>query len=229
MWDVMSAMGYDLINVGKRDFADTAAVWLQERKEKKPLFLTGNIADSTGKYIGEPYFILEHNGMKIGVVAALSLNYRNYFRQQVLRAPVEVISDAQKEFRKEKVDFQFLIYMGRKKESIDVISTLEDFDLLLIGNSDGKPMEAQINDGQVPIVGPGDRCRELAVVTMTREKREHPATVTCDIVPLGDGFSDSPKWLPFDKIFKDKLAADARAQHLRNQQLQNEAKAKSGN
>ena len=222
-------MGYDVITIGKRDYADTSAIWLQKRRDKKPIFLAGNIADSSGKCIGEPFRIFKHNGAKIGIVSAISENYRNYFRKNILLPPVETISKAQAEFRKKKVDFQILVYLGRKKESLDLMAGLEGFDLMFIGNSNGRAMEAQIIDGQTPIVGPGDRCREIAVVTLQKKKRENPALVSCDIVPLGDNVKDSPRYKPFDKIFKDKMAADAAARRLRQQQRLQKSRAKSGN
>lgn len=218
-------MGYDLITIGKRDYADTAAVWLAKRDEKTPMFLSGNIADTAGVQIDQSYRIFKHNGAKIGIVSAISENYRSYFRNNKLLPPVETILNAQEVFRKKKVDFQILVFLGRKKESLDLISTLEGFDLMFLGNSNGKAMEAQIFDGQVPIVGPGDRGRELALVTLKKKKREEAALVTCDIIPLGDNVADSPKWLPFDKIFKNKMAADAKARQMRQQRRIEKAKA----
>ncbi len=222
-------MGYDVITIGKRDYADTSAVWLKQRKKKKPMFLAGNIADSSGKSIGKPYRIFKHKGAKIGIVSAISENYRNYFRKNILLPPVETILKAQEVFRKKKVDFQILVYLGRKKESLDLIAGLKGFDLMFLGNSNGKAMAAEIIDGQTPIIGPGDRGREIALVTLKKKKRREPALVSCDIVPLGDNIADSPKWVPFDKIFKDKMAADAKARRLRQQQRLKKARAKSGN
>lgn len=224
IWSVMEEMGYDVIAVGKRDFADTSAIFLKQHGENGTTYLTGNIADSSKKFIGKPYQILKKGGLKIGVVSAISENYGGYFVHHVLNPSVETILNAQEQFRKEKVDFSILIYSGRSSEMIDFSSTLDGFDVIFQGNSSGRPMSSTLEGVKIPMVGPGDRGREVAVVTLTKSNREEPAAVSSEEIILFPRIEDSPKYEPFNKKFmemtQEQNAAERAARMKRMQQNQ---------
>jgi 2',3'-cyclic-nucleotide 2'-phosphodiesterase (5'-nucleotidase family) len=199
LWEAMGAMGYDVVSLGEGDCDEATFEWIKSQKSG-PAFLAGNVAN-TKSFAGN-IAVVTRNDMKIGIVAAVSekIMRRNpYFRAEPLQHYLE---EAKKDLAKENVDFKVLLYHGSKYEARTLAKTHKEFDVILVGHSNGRPMSSEIYADSVPIVGPGDRGRELALVTLKKDAGAN-AKVTCDIIPLDDTVASSSKGESYAKKAKD--------------------------
>ncbi|MDQ7054669.1 MAG: hypothetical protein Q9P14_17940 [candidate division KSB1 bacterium] len=194
LWDAMMAMGYDLISLGERDISDTSKVWLSARSMASTRFLGGNMTlknDATPFL--DTYAILQKGHVKLGVVAAMDLRLASRLPGLSLEPVEQTLNQAQKAFARANVDFRVLIYHGLLSDAERLATERTDFDLILLGHSIGRPMQSRAEPGRVPIVGPGDRGRELAWITLKTPLKSEEEKFQCTIVPLGNHVPDSPK------------------------------------
>ena len=211
LYEAMAAMGYDVIGIGERDADSTTFGWIAKYKSNKPTFLGGNLAKA--KDITGQIAVFERNGLKIGVAAAVSekVIMRNPF---FTAEPIEAYLDAvAKQLDAEKVDFKVLLYHGDIYRARALSQKRKEFDLIFVGHSNGRPMSSEFYPDAVPIVGPGDRGRELALVTL-RKTSAGLTRVDCDIIPLDDKVASSPKATPY--VQKNRETAIQRAKAASN-------------
>lgn len=206
LWEAMGAMGYNIISLGERDCDEATFEWIKSQKSG-PTFLAGNIAAT--KSFAENFAVVTRNGLKIGIVAAISdkITMRNpHFTAESLQ---QYLEEAKKDLAAQNVDFKVLLYHGSDYEARTLAKTHKEFDVILVGHSNGKPMSAKINDDSVPIIGPGDRGRELALVTLKKEASAN-VKVTCDIIPLDDNVNSSAKGESYAQKAKDMAIQKAK-------------------
>ncbi len=197
------AMGYDLISLGERDISDTSKVWLSARSMASTRFLGGNMTlknDATPFL--EPYAVLQKGNVKIGVVAAMDVRLASRLPGIALEPVEQTLNQAQKAFARADVDFRVLIYHGLLSDAERLAAERTDFDLILLGHSIGRPMQNRAEPGRVPIVGPGDRGRELAWITLKKPAQSEEEKFQCAIVPLGNHVPDSPKAQTLQQTFQ---------------------------
>jgi 2',3'-cyclic-nucleotide 2'-phosphodiesterase (5'-nucleotidase family) len=207
LWEAMAKMGYDAISLGERDCEATTFEWIQSQSSG-PVFLAGNVA--TTKSFAGNIAIFTKNGLKVGLVAAVSekIIMRNpYFTAEPL---AQYLEQAKKDLAAENVDFKVLLYHGSGHEARTLAKTHKEFDVILVGHSNGRPMSGKFYTDSVPIVGPGDRGRELALVTLKKDAGGK-AKVTSDIIPLDDTVASSPKGAAYAKKAKEIAIQKAKA------------------
>ncbi|MFQ5630745.1 MAG: hypothetical protein ACE5I1_18395 [bacterium] len=208
LWEAMQEMGYDVVSLGELDCEASTFEWIKSHKGKGPVFLAGNLANAKS-FVGNAA-IIERNGLKIGIIAAVSekIIMRN---PHFVAAPLQqYLEETKKELASENVDFKVLLYHGNKYEARALARAHKDFDLILVGHSSNKPMSSEFYVDAVPIVGPGDRGRELALVTLKKEDGAN-AKVTCDIIPLDDTVASSPTGASYAKKAKQIAIEKAKA------------------
>lgn len=199
LWDAMTAMGYDVFALGERDIADTTLIWLQKHKRKHPYFVTGNLMrKNSSMHLQKPYVVIKKGKAKIGIVAAMDTRMQSRLQGLSLTPVPDILNEAQKYFARKNADFRILVYHGLISDAQRLAQERTDFDLILLGHSIGRPMASRIQPNQVPVVGPGDRGRELAWVTLKKPVTTQPEDkVQCTIIPLDDRVAASPRAIPF--------------------------------
>ncbi len=187
--DVMVDMGYDAMALSDRDAADTTFTWLKAGHNKNMQMLTGNLKD--GPVQAEAWTVLEKGGAKVGVVAAFPEQFARrmpQFSQEPLHA---YLDESSKALDGESVDFKVLLFHGTPFAAQKLATSRKDFDVILVGHSAGAEMGADIKDGAIPMVGPGDRGREVAFLTL--KKSPSGASVEAKIIALDGEVKDSDK------------------------------------
>lgn len=170
LWEALEELGYDLIAIGKRDLADTSFQWLKSPRPKKAVYLTGNASTKDGAPITSPFQVIKRAGAKIGVVSAISKRYNGYFRNYRIGPVAETIDKALAAFNNEKVDFRILIFHGPRAEARKLAKQYKDFDLFFLSSGEGRPMRTETDAASgMLMVGPGDRGREMAFVTLEKK------------------------------------------------------------
>jgi len=193
LWDAMIDMGYDLISIGALDIADTTRQWLARWKGPETRFLFGN---ATGEGFDLPsWAVFERNGLKIGFVSAIPNQSTHRFPGYKISEMENHLQKAKTAFLEAAVDFKVILFYGMPSEGLKIAKSRSDYDLILIGRSNARPMSENLDAGHIPMVGPGDRGRELALITL--EKADGAAKVSNSIIPL-DGKNVDParaiKW-----------------------------------
>ena len=198
LWEAMMAMGYDFISLGERDISDTSKVWLTSHSMANTHFLGGNLRlKSTSRPFLTPYTIVKKGDVKIGVVAAMDLRMQSRLPDFSFDPIEQTLNRAQRAFARENVDFRILIYHGLISDAERLATERTDFDLILLGHNLGRPMQDRTVPGRVPLVGPGDRGRELAWITLKKPFTSEEDKFQCTIIPLGNDVPDSPKAIPY--------------------------------
>lgn len=218
IWDAYQAMGYDVVGLGARDISDTSIVWLDQHQGKKPTFLAGNMKAKKGT-LGKKYTIIEKGGLRIGIVHAIQPKMVSRLPGIVVTPEKEVLDEASAAFDQAQVDFKIAILQTMLTEARKIAQERKDYDLILVGRSRGRAMNSEILPNLIPLVGPGDRGRELAWVHLTKSGTA-PAKVTCTVIPLDDKVAPSAKAEPFMQKAKDT----ARSIFYRMQQENNQPK-----
>jgi len=201
LWEAMETMGYDLIAFGEKDFSDTSMVWLQSHNGKKTQFVTGNlIIPGSSMHVKQPWAIVKRGDVKIGFVTALDPRLKTRIKGYDILPVQEILNQAQSAFTRENVDFRVMIYHGLIHEANKLAEERSDFDLILLSHSIGRPMQSRIHPGKVAMVGPGDRGRELAWITLKKPfNPELNDKVQAHIIPLDNSVASSPKADPILK------------------------------
>lgn len=202
LWEAMQEMGYEVVALGTRDVTPETKEWLAARNGTAPAFLIGNVKDA-GK-LASHTVVLERNGVRIGFVAGLSIQSLSSFREHGA-VPLDEYLDARlKELKEAQVDYKVLLFHGATFEARKLAQERKDFDLIFVCRNAGRPMHSTIQPELVPMVGPGDRGREVALVKLGKIDGE--TQVSCDVIPLSDEVPASGK---ADKYIK-KAAEIAR-------------------
>jgi len=218
LWEAYRAMGDDVVGLGARDISDTSIVWLSQQQGKKPSFLAGNMKAKKGS-LGQKYTIIDKGGLRIGIAHAIQPKMVSHLPGIIVTPENEILDEASAAFDRAKVDFKIAILQTLLTEARKIAQERKDYDLILLGRSRGRPMSSEIRPNLVPIVGPGDRARELAWVHLAKNDSA-PAKVTCKVIPLLMTVAPSAK---ADPIMK-KAQETARSIFYRMQRQTNQPK-----
>ncbi len=211
LWEALEELGYDLIAIGKRDLADTSYQWLKSPRPKKAVYLTGNVTTKEGAPITSPFQVLKRSGLKIGVVPVISSRYNGYFRNYRIQPVQETIDKALAAFNNEKVDFRVLIFHGPRTEARELAKKYTQFDLFFLSSGEGRPMRTEIDkETGMLMVGPGDRGREMAFVTL--EKQGDKVSAKSSVIILDTSVRESSAEV--EHILK-RFEQEARARYAR--------------
>ena len=198
LWEAMQELGYDVVSLGERDCDASTFEWLQKH-QSEPAFLAGNLAKTEA--FAKNIAAVSRDGVKIGFVAAVSEKVMMQNPHFVPEPLEQYLAKVKPELDAKNVDFKVLLYHGNSFEARQLAKTHQEYDLILVGHSNGKPMSSEFYVDSVPIVGPGDRGRELALITLS--KNAGKVKVNAEIVPLDDSVAFSPKADPYIQKAKD--------------------------
>jgi hypothetical protein len=197
LFKTMRGLGYDAIGIGERDLA---APFFEEVAPNgaKELLLSGNFKPAAD--IGVPPMrVIQKKSAQIGVVEIVS----SFLQQGQALEPKDPKTFLQQQLdalRLKKVDVTVVLYHGPSNEVLPLRQSFPAVDLWLVSHGIYQPM-AQVHpaEGSALIVGPGDRGREVGLITL--EKKAGTRTGKFAPIILGDQIPDSPKAAPIQERF----------------------------
>jgi hypothetical protein len=199
LFKTMHSLGYDAIGIGERDLAPA---FFQEMAANgaKDVLLSGNYKPAVD--IGAaPFRLLQRKSARVGVVEVIS----SFLQQGQALEPKDPKTFLQLQLdamRQEKTDVIAVIYHGPASEVTPLRQSFPDVDLWLISHGIYQPLSQvqippQQDDGAI-IVGPGDRGREVGLITLEKGKAR---TATFTQIILDSRIPDSPKAAPIMERF----------------------------
>jgi hypothetical protein len=110
--------------------------------------------------------------------------------------------------RQKKAEVFVVIYHGPAKEALELRQSFPDVDLWLLSHWTAQPLtQVQTNDAGAIVVGPGDRGREVGLITLEKTKKAGARTATFNQIILDDRIPDSPKAAPIRESFLKRSQA----------------------
>jgi hypothetical protein len=192
----MRGLGYDVIGIGERDLAPAFFEEVASAGAKEAL-LSGNYKPAAD--IGAaPHRLIQRKNHKLGVVEVVS----SFQQQGQSLEPKDTKTFLQQQLdamRQKKADVIAVIYHGPASEVTPLRQGFPDVDLWLISHGIYQPLnQVQTNDGGAIIVGPGDRGREVGLITLEKGKNR---TAKFSQIILDSRIPDSPKVAPIMERF----------------------------
>jgi hypothetical protein len=195
----MRDLGYEAIGLGERDLTPA---FFQEvgPSGAKEILLSGNFKPAAD--IGAPPFrLIQRKSYQVGVVEVVS----SIFQQGQSLEPKDPKTFLQQQLeamRQKKADLTVVIYHGPANEALAMRQSFPDVDVWLISHGVYQPMaQVQTGDGGAIVIGPGDRGREMGLITMEKGKKGAARTATFDQIILDGRIPDSPKAAPIQERF----------------------------
>ncbi len=199
IFKTMHSLGYDAIGVGERDlspafFTEVAA------NGAKAVLLSGNLKP-VADLGAAPSLVIQRKAGRVGIVETVS----SFLQQGQALEPKDpkAFLQAQLEaLRQKKADVLVVIYHGPAKEALELRPSFPEVDLWLLSHWTAQPLnQVQTNDAGGIIVGPGDRGREVGLITVEKMKTAGARTATFKQIILDDRIPDSPKAAPIQESF----------------------------
>jgi hypothetical protein len=198
LFNTMRSLGYDVIGIGERDLAPA---FLQEVASNgaKEFLLSGNFKPAAD--IGAaPIRLIQRKSFRVGIVEAVS----SFLQQGQSLEPKDpkIFLQAQLQaLRQKKADVLVAIYHGSAKEALELRPSFPEVDVWLISHGVYQPLnQVPTPEGGAIVVGPGDRGREVGLITLEKPKKGAP-TATFNQIILDQRIPDSPKAAPIQERF----------------------------
>ncbi len=199
IFKTMHALGYDAIGVGERDlspafFTEVAA------NGAKAVLLSGNLKPAADLGAA-PSLVIQRKAGRVGIVETVS----PFLQQGKALEPKEPKAFLQMQLealRRKKADVLVVIYHGPAKEALELRQSFPEVDLWLLSHWTAQPLnQVQTSDTGAIVVGPGDRGREVGLITLEKTKKSGARTATFKQNILDDRIPDSPKAAPIKESF----------------------------
>lgn len=195
LFKTMRDLGYDAIGIGERDLAPQFFEEVAQSGGKEVL-LSGNYKPAAD--IGAaPIRIIQRPSATLGVVEVVS-SFLQQGQTLESREPKVFLQQQLEALRLKKVDLTVVIYHGPVNEVTPLRQSFSGVDLWLTSHGTYQPMtQVPTNDNGAIIVGPGDRGREVGVITL--EKKAGVRTGKFTQIILDNNVPDSPKAVPIQE------------------------------
>ncbi|MDZ7344370.1 MAG: hypothetical protein ONA90_07630 [candidate division KSB1 bacterium] len=213
LFKVMRDLRYDVIGLGEKDLApaffETAA-----QQDGKAILLSGNLQPAVE--IGAPPFrLIKRKSAKIGVVAAMS-SMLQQGRALEPKDPQVFLHQQIEAMQKQKAEVIVVIYHGTSNEVMALRPNFPQVDLWLVSHGIYRPLDQIPTTEGAIVVGPGDRGREVGLMTLKKDKKSRTRSATFAQIILDQRIPDSPKGKTIEEIFR--AAAQAAARPANNNQ-----------
>jgi hypothetical protein len=196
LFKTLHSFGYDAIGVGERDlvpafFEEVASAGA------KDVLLSGNYKPAAD--IGAaPYRLIQRKAHRLGVVEVVS-SFMQQGQSLEPKDPKAFLQQQLDAMRQKKADVIAVIYHGPASEVTPLRQGFPDVDLWLISHGVYQPLsQVQTNDNGAIVVGPGDRGREVGLITLEKAKTR---TAKFSQIILDSRIPDSPKAAPIMERF----------------------------
>ncbi|MDZ7363093.1 MAG: multiheme c-type cytochrome [candidate division KSB1 bacterium] len=199
LFKTMRSLGYDVIGLGERDLAPAFFEEVSQSGAKE-ILLSGNYKPAAA--IGAaPFRLIQRKSTRVGVVEVVS----SFYQQGQALEPADPKTFLQRQIeamQQQKADVTVVIYHGPATEALALRSSFTGVDLWLISHGVYQPMaQVATNDGGALIVGPGDRGREVGLITLEKNRKGVARSAKFHQIILDDRIPDSPKAAPIQERF----------------------------
>lgn len=193
----MHALKYDAVALGLRDLSPGIADSLTKWNAQNAMF--SSLPSSVTKMNLPAFRIISRPGFKLGVISLVSPNGgtgSTYNVETFLREQIDVLAGQQ-------VDFQAVVYLGLPHELMPLAKKFPEIDVWLQSNGNNRPLSLiETTMTNAPIVGAGDRGREVGFVTIEKERNGARVSSSFHQLILTDRISDSPRAVPLIESFR---------------------------
>lgn len=198
----MHALNYDALCIGRRELE--SALWdsisADVKAEKTLIANLQNTNAANGKKLtSEPYRIVERGGIKVAVISAwLEKAAPAGGAYQILPAE-KYLSEQLRDVKKADVRLVSVYGNGNNADSTlkGFIEKFPEVDAWLLSGGPGRVMNSITAANGALIVGPGDRGREVAFLTIEKGKEAAQRRAEFKPIILGKWVKDSPAAKPF--------------------------------
>jgi hypothetical protein len=199
LFKTMHELGYDAIGLGERDlspafFEETAS------NRAREILLSGNLKPAADAGAA-PVRLIQRKSGQVGVVEVVS----PFLQQGQALEPKDPKTFLQAQLlvlRQKKADVVVVIYHGPAKELLEFRPSFPEVDLWLLSHWTAQPLsQVQTADAGAIVVGPGDRGREVGLITLEKPAKGGTRAATFKQIILDHLIPDSPKAAPIQERF----------------------------
>jgi len=199
LFKTMRGLGYDAIGLGERDLSPAFFEEISQSGAKETL-LSGNYKPAVA--IGAaPFRLIQRKSFRVGVVEVVS----SFFQQGQSLEPEDPKTFLQQQLeamQQQKAEAMVVIYHGPANEALALRPSFPGVDLWLISHGVYQPMvQVPTSDGGALVVGPGDRGREVGLITLEKNRKGVARAAKFHQIILDDRVPDSPKAAPIQERF----------------------------
>jgi len=199
LFKAMRGLGYDAIGIGERDLAPAFFEEAAQNGAKETL-LNGNFKPAAD--IGAaPFRLIQRKTHQVGVVEVVS-SFLQQGQSLEPKDPKVFLQQQLDALRQKKAEVTVVIYHGPSGEALAMRQSFPEVDLWLTSHGVYQPMtQTPTADGGAIVIGPGDRGREVGLITLEKGKKGAARTATFNQIILDDRIPDSPRAAPIQERF----------------------------
>jgi hypothetical protein len=199
LFKTMHGLGYDAIGIGERDLAPAFFEEVSQSGAKE-ILLNGNFKPAAD--IGAaPFRLIQRKSYQVGVVEVVS-SFLQQGQSLEPKAPKTFLQQQLDALRQKKADATVVIYHGPANEALSMRESFPDVDAWLLSHGTYQPMaQVQTGDNGAIVIGPGDRGREVGLLTLEKGAKSAPRSATFNQIILDSRIPDSPKAAPIQESF----------------------------
>ena len=172
-----NAMGYEAITFGNHEFDGTLAKLQKQIELSNCPFLSANITDSKGNFLGEPYIIKDYPGFRVGVLGLTTLRTLTIAspdKDLVFADEIETATEYVK-LLKEKMNCDIIIVLGHlgdvleestQNTSLKLAEAVDGIDIIVDGHAHTK-MEKPLEVNGTYIVSANEWGKVVGKGTLT--------------------------------------------------------------
>lgn len=188
---LLHKMNYDAVALGQNDLcpalADSAAKW----RAREWLFSSFPAAQTRANV--PPSRIVKKSDFKLGVVSAISPALQRAANTGSAQDVPAFLHEQLEHLKKQKADFLAVVYLGPPHELLALSKKFPEVDLWLQANGNHRPQNLIESANHALVVSAGDRGREIALITITKEKGGSRTAANFNQFILTDRIADAPR------------------------------------
>ena len=164
--NLYSELGYTVAAVGDQELG--SGVDYFKKISKKLNFISDNLKVD-GKYVNPEPFIIEKQGIKIGIASVIDPDVFFFYPEDVKNRvkaadPAEAAKDVFKKLEARGVDYSLLIYHGNLEAAKEIFRNQDEWDAVLAAHD--QTLYEQI-DGSRVLASPGEEGNRVARLSLT--------------------------------------------------------------
>jgi 2',3'-cyclic-nucleotide 2'-phosphodiesterase (5'-nucleotidase family) len=188
LFEMMNLVGYDAITLGNHEFDYSQENLRRLLKIARSSVVDANIVDTIGQLFvhNSGYFILEKNGLKIGMIGIMSSKFHDLVNKRggegvVILSPVITMQKWTDYLRPYTDIIVALTHEGVYDDSV-LAMNVKGLDVIVGGHSHTNLSHPKVVNGVI-IVQAGSNCENLGVLDLTVENR-HVIKYNSELLPL---------------------------------------------
>ncbi len=197
---LLHKMGYDAVALGQNDLcpalADSAAKWHCRD------FLFSGLHATKAKADYPAAKIITKSNYKLGVVNVASAQF-NRLEDNTSTYDAEKFLREQLSSLQNQADFWAVVYLGPPHELVALSKKFPEVDLWLQASGNHRPLNLIESSNNTLIVSAGDRGREIAFITIEKEKGGSRVAASFNQIILTDRIVDSPQAKPWIESYRN--------------------------